>query len=91
MAVYFDVWTIYSMLKDDYKWLRLMLELLSLGLFLLLIFKFFDFDWFFMVFKFYFVSYFMFIPGLIGGSTDLASSNKVYLKEFEDFKEPESP
>ena len=33
-----------------------------------------------MVFKFYIVSYFMFIPGLIGGSTDLASSNKVYLK-----------
>ena len=33
----------------------------------------------------------MFIPGLIGGSADLASSNKVYLKEFEDFKQPESP
>lgn len=31
------------------------------------------------------------IPGLIGGSADLASSNKVYLKEFEDFKQPESP
>ena len=31
------------------------------------------------------------IPGLIGGSTDLASSNKVYLKEFKDFKQPESP
>ena len=31
------------------------------------------------------------IPGLIGGSSDLASSNKVYLKEFEDFKQPESP
>jgi transketolase len=27
------------------------------------------------------------IPGLIGGSVDLASSNKVYLKEFEDFKQ----
>ena len=26
MAVYFDDWTIYSMLKDHYKWLRLMLE-----------------------------------------------------------------
>jgi len=26
MAVYFDGWTIYSMLKDHYKWLRLMLE-----------------------------------------------------------------
>ena len=44
-----------------------------------------------MVFKFYFVSYFMFIPGLIGGSADLANSNKVYLKEFKDFKQPESP
>ncbi|KAH9324128.1 hypothetical protein KI387_004306 [Taxus chinensis] len=31
------------------------------------------------------------IPGLIGGSADLASSNKVYLKEFEDFKPPETP
>ena len=26
MAVYFNDWTIYSMLKDHYKWLRLMLE-----------------------------------------------------------------
>ena len=26
MAVYFDNWMIYSMLKDHYKWLRLMLE-----------------------------------------------------------------
>ena len=26
MAVYFDDWTIYSMLKDHCKWLRLMLE-----------------------------------------------------------------
>ena len=26
MEVYFDDWTIYSMLKDHYKWLRLMLE-----------------------------------------------------------------
>ena len=26
MAVYFDDWKIYSMLKDHYKWLRLMLE-----------------------------------------------------------------
>ena len=26
MAVYFDYWTIYSMLKDNCKWLRLMLE-----------------------------------------------------------------
>ncbi|GLJ42686.1 hypothetical protein SUGI_0885050 [Cryptomeria japonica] len=30
------------------------------------------------------------IPGLIGGSADLASSNKVILKEFEDFK-PKTP
>ena len=27
MAVYFDDWTIYSMLKDHCKWLRLMLEI----------------------------------------------------------------
>ena len=26
MAVYFDDWTIYSTLKDNFKWLRLMLE-----------------------------------------------------------------
>ncbi|KAJ7191526.1 hypothetical protein O6H91_Y523200 [Diphasiastrum complanatum] len=26
------------------------------------------------------------LPGLIGGSADLASSNKVYLKEYEDFQ-----
>ena len=26
MAVYFDDWTIYSMLKDHCRWLRLMLE-----------------------------------------------------------------
>ena len=26
MAVYFDDWTIYSMLKDHCKWLRLMLK-----------------------------------------------------------------
>ena len=26
MGIYFDDWTIYNMLKDDIKWLRLMLE-----------------------------------------------------------------
>ena len=26
MAIYFDDWMIYSMLKDHFKWLRLMLE-----------------------------------------------------------------
>lgn len=31
------------------------------------------------------------IPGLIGGSADLASSNKVYLKDFEDFNPSETP
>ena len=27
MAVYFDDWTIYSLLKEHFKWLRLMLEI----------------------------------------------------------------
>ncbi|XP_020527157.1 transketolase, chloroplastic [Amborella trichopoda] len=31
------------------------------------------------------------IPGLIGGSADLASSNKAYLHGFDDFKQPASP
>ncbi|XP_077242024.1 transketolase, chloroplastic-like isoform X2 [Tasmannia lanceolata] len=31
------------------------------------------------------------LPGLIGGSADLASSNKVYLKKYKDFQQPKSP
>ncbi|KAG9441552.1 hypothetical protein H6P81_017406 [Aristolochia fimbriata] len=31
------------------------------------------------------------LPGLIGGSADLASSNKVYLQNYDDFQQPESP
>lgn len=31
------------------------------------------------------------LPGLIGGSADLASSNKVYLQGYEDFQQPASP
>ncbi|KAG1354925.1 transketolase, chloroplastic [Cocos nucifera] len=31
------------------------------------------------------------LPGLIGGSADLASSNKVYLKGYDDFQLPETP
>lgn len=31
------------------------------------------------------------IPGLIGGSADLASSNKVHLHDFDDFHQPNSP
>ncbi|KAJ4838141.1 hypothetical protein Tsubulata_035228 [Turnera subulata] len=31
------------------------------------------------------------LPGLIGGSADLASSNKVYLHGYQDFSQPESP
>ncbi|XP_050209272.1 transketolase, chloroplastic-like [Mercurialis annua] len=31
------------------------------------------------------------LPGLIGGSADLASSNKVYLHDYQDFAQPESP
>ncbi|XP_022879243.1 transketolase, chloroplastic-like [Olea europaea var. sylvestris] len=31
------------------------------------------------------------LPGLIGGSADLASSNKVYLHDYEDFQQPDSP
>nr|XP_010918808.1 transketolase, chloroplastic [Elaeis guineensis] len=31
------------------------------------------------------------LPGLIGGSADLASSNKVYLKGYDDFQLPEAP
>lgn len=31
------------------------------------------------------------IPGLIGGSADLASSNKVHLHDFDDFHQPDSP
>ncbi|XP_058082579.1 transketolase, chloroplastic-like [Magnolia sinica] len=31
------------------------------------------------------------LPGLIGGSADLASSNKVYLNGHDDFKQPKSP
>ncbi|PIA37310.1 hypothetical protein AQUCO_03000125v1 [Aquilegia coerulea] len=31
------------------------------------------------------------LPGLIGGSADLASSNKAYLHGYEDFSQPDSP
>ncbi|XP_043699832.1 transketolase, chloroplastic-like [Telopea speciosissima] len=31
------------------------------------------------------------LPGLIGGSADLASSNKAYLHDYEDFMKPNSP
>lgn len=31
------------------------------------------------------------LPGLIGGSADLASSNKVYLHDYQDFSVPHSP
>nr|POF09204.1 transketolase, chloroplastic [Quercus suber] len=31
------------------------------------------------------------LPGLIGGSADLATSNKAYLHNFEDFSQPNSP
>ncbi|RWV93229.1 hypothetical protein GW17_00044332 [Ensete ventricosum] len=31
------------------------------------------------------------LPGLIGGSADLASSNKVYLEGYDDFRLPASP
>ncbi|KAG8380514.1 hypothetical protein BUALT_Bualt06G0023600 [Buddleja alternifolia] len=31
------------------------------------------------------------LPGLIGGSADLASSNKVHLHDYEDFQPPSSP
>ncbi|KAI3458966.1 hypothetical protein Pfo_015629 [Paulownia fortunei] len=31
------------------------------------------------------------LPGLIGGSADLASSNKVHLHDYEDFQQPASP
>ncbi|KAK4339007.1 hypothetical protein RND71_040469 [Anisodus tanguticus] len=31
------------------------------------------------------------LPGLIGGSADLASSNQAYLHNFGDFKQPDSP
>ncbi|KAL2227730.1 transketolase, chloroplastic-like [Sesamum indicum] len=31
------------------------------------------------------------LPGLIGGSADLASSNKVYLHDYGDFQQPASP
>ncbi|KAL3649703.1 hypothetical protein CASFOL_006106 [Castilleja foliolosa] len=31
------------------------------------------------------------LPGLIGGSADLASSNKVHLHNYKDFQQPESP
>ncbi|KAK2968169.1 hypothetical protein RJ640_018262 [Escallonia rubra] len=31
------------------------------------------------------------LPGLIGGSADLASSNKAYMHGFEDFQQPNSP
>ncbi|GAB4836438.1 hypothetical protein Ancab_001350 [Ancistrocladus abbreviatus] len=30
-------------------------------------------------------------PGITGGSADLASSNKVYLHDYEDFSQPKSP
>ncbi|OVA18045.1 Transketolase [Macleaya cordata] len=31
------------------------------------------------------------LPGMIGGSADLASSNKAYLHEYQDFSQPNSP
>ncbi|KAJ7970504.1 transketolase, chloroplastic-like [Quillaja saponaria] len=31
------------------------------------------------------------LPGLMGGSADLATSNKAYLKDYEDFSQPNSP
>ncbi|GFP95967.1 transketolase chloroplastic [Phtheirospermum japonicum] len=31
------------------------------------------------------------LPGLIGGSADLSSSNKVHLHNYQDFQQPESP
>ena len=31
------------------------------------------------------------LPGLIGGSADLATSNKAYLHDFKDFSQPNSP
>ncbi|WOG88014.1 hypothetical protein DCAR_0207247 [Daucus carota subsp. sativus] len=31
------------------------------------------------------------LPGLIGGSADLATSNKAYLHGYEDFQQPKSP
>ena len=31
------------------------------------------------------------LPGLIGGSADLASWNKVHLEGYNDFQQPESP
>ncbi|KAL2525857.1 Transketolase-1 [Abeliophyllum distichum] len=31
------------------------------------------------------------LPGMIGGSADLASSNKVYLHDYKDFQQPDSP
>ncbi|XP_026416511.1 transketolase 10-like [Papaver somniferum] len=31
------------------------------------------------------------LPGLVGGSADLASSNKAYLHDYQDFSQPNSP
>ncbi|KAL5800290.1 hypothetical protein ACOSQ4_033174 [Xanthoceras sorbifolium] len=31
------------------------------------------------------------LPGLIGGSADLATSNKTYLHDYQDFSQPDSP